>query len=153
MPLVLMPSVMYFEQKMYISAGGMIISIEKAICRFHIVLDAPAEVCTNEVSTPSVNGLRSSELMYTSGENSSFHQKLADMMPTVMKIGLPSGTMTRQYACHRLQPSSMAASSIDSGIETKNWRNKNTLYGWAKKLGRISGQNESSMPKLRNSRY
>ena len=62
-PLVLMPSVMYFEQQMYSSAGGMIISMEKAICRFHMVLEAPAEVSTKEVRTPRVNGLSSSELM------------------------------------------------------------------------------------------
>ena len=107
----------------------MIISMENAICRFHIVLEAPAEVSTKDVRTPKVSGLRSSELMYTSGENSSFHQKLADMMPTVMKIGLPSGTMTFQNACQRLHPSSIAASSIESGIETKNCRKRKTLYG------------------------
>ena len=67
MPLVLMPSVMYFEQQMYSSAGGMIISMENAICKFHIVLEAPAEVSTKDVRTPKVSGLRSSELMYTSG--------------------------------------------------------------------------------------
>ncbi len=78
-----MPSVMYFEQQMYSSAGGRIISMENAICRFHAVW-LPPPASWKLVSAPTVSGLYSSELMKINGMKSSFHQKLADMMPTVM---------------------------------------------------------------------